>query len=96
MYSHSAAAQGLFRAAFPMEMEPHLELKDYETQQYCIKFFMDEADYAASTKGDIAKGKGCKKGDVAKGRSRSPPTPPPAPQAPSMGPPWDSHPTMPN
>ena len=87
LYSHSAAAQGLFRAAFPMEMEPHLELKDYETQQYCIKFFMDEADYATGKKGDIAKGKGCKKGDVAKGRSRSPPTPPPAPQAPSMGPP---------
>ncbi len=86
LYSHSAAAQGLFRAAFPMEMEPHLELKDYETQQYYIKFFMDEADYATGKKGDIAKGKGCKKGDVAKGRSRSPPTPPPAPQAPSMGP----------
>ena len=86
MYSHSAAAQGLFRAAFPMEMEQHLELKDYETQQYYIKFFMDEADYATGKKGDIAKGKSCKKGDVAKGRSRSPPTPPPAPQAPSMDP----------
>ena len=86
MYSHSAVAQGLFRAAFPMEREPHLALSDRETQQYYIKFFMDHAEKGIGKKGDVAKGKGCKKGDVAKGRSPSPPTPPPAPQAPSMGP----------
>ncbi len=86
LYSHSAAAQGLFRAVFPMEMELHLELSDRETQQYYIKLFMDHAEKGIGKKGDVAKGKGCKKGDVAKGRSRSPPTPPPAPQAPSMGP----------
>ncbi len=82
LYSHSAAAKGLFRAAFPLEMKPHTELNDYETQQYYIKFFMDQADFATGKKGDIAKGKGGKKGHVAKGSSRSPPTPPPAPQAP--------------
>ncbi len=82
LFNNSAAAKGLFRARFPLEAKPHLELNDRETQQWYIKWFMDQADIATGKKGDIAKGKGGKKGHVAKGSSRSPPTPPPAPQAP--------------